>query len=51
MLSHQFGFDIKDEDISMYQGERLYNNNNNNSNNGLLNTHGGTKTMNYNVLT
>ena len=24
MLSHQFGFDIKDEDISMYQGERLY---------------------------
>ena len=24
MLSHQFGFDIKDEDISMYQGEQLY---------------------------
>ena len=24
MLSHQFGFDIKDEDIGMYQGERLY---------------------------
>ena len=24
MLSHQFGFDLKDEDISMYQGKRLY---------------------------
>ena len=24
MLSHQLGFDIKEEDISMYQGERLH---------------------------